>query len=537
MTPSKWLLSAGVLLAAGATVETSVQSQGLIGPAPLCEVTSAEFATWKVGGTFVPPDSASFDPSSDCKFYKWSSQMFLWLTTRDARGNLQMFSPKFDNAVEDVSTGAFQLVDSTGLDAQNKTNVSFRVRVNKPEVLQLRSASNVNDLANPGDTDSTGQAGGGVLIVNGKPIPAPGKPGISTYPVVYYAIQENDVFTALKENWRQVPYYNKGPNQTNFPITLDQAKQIQTAAGKPLPNLNQLAVEVKSAWVDIAYLTTAQAGSLIRIKSDVPAFSQSLNSKGQLQLSWDGETMVTRTLALVGMHVVGSVNHHPEMVWATFESAFNSPDATYSYLNRNYDPATKACKSGTTCLNTVSFSAASSQPSIFYNGPKGAPTAPEVIVETASSGDDSSIIAAGKTLVPTSVARLNPWGSQQPATPTLSDPAVLNNTLLVSLMSSLQPKLAASGGMGRTLANYFLVGALWSNRIIPPQPGSQQIGSLFVANTTMETFQQVRPGNPDPNATANNCFSCHGQFNNKVTKKPNSGTSISHVFPNTVVFR
>ena len=531
MTPSKWLLSAGVLLAAGATVETSVQSQSLIGPAPLCEVTTAEFATWKVGGVFVPPDSASFDPSSDCKFYKWSSQMFLWLTTKDARGNLQMFSPKFDNAVEDVSTGAFQLVDSTGLDAQNKTNVSFRVRVNKPQVLLLKSASSPNDLANPGDTDSTGQAGGGVLIVNGKPIPVPGKTGISTYPVVYYAIQENDVFTALKENWRQVPYYNAGPNKTNFPITLDQAKQIQTAAGKPLPNLSQLAVEVKSAWVDIAYLTTAQAGSLIRIKSDVPAFSQSLNSKGQLQLSWDGETMVTRTLALVGMHVVGTVNHHPEMVWATFESTFNSPDATYSYLNRNYDPASKACKSGTTCLNTVSFSAASSQPSIFYNGPRGAPTAPDVIVQTASSGADSSIIAAGKTLVPTSVARLNPWGSQQPATPTLSDPAVLNNTLLVSLMSSLQPKLAASGGMGKTLANYFLVGALWSNRIIPPQPGSQQIGSLFLANTTMETFQQVRPGNPDPNATANNCFNCHGDFQGK------QGTSISHVFPNTVVFR
>ncbi|WCM28410.1 hypothetical protein NDN01_05660 [Sphingomonas sp. QA11] len=533
MTPSKWLLSGCLFLFAGVAAKSSVQSQIPVGPAPLCAVTSAEFATWKVGSNFAPPDSASFDPSSDCAFYKWSSQMFLWLTTKDVRGNLLMFSPKFDNAVEDTSTGAFQLVNSTGLDAQNKTNVSFRVRVNKPKVLLLKSAGSTNNVVGgpAGDTGSTGQAGGGVLIVNGKPIPVSGKTGLSTYPVVYYAIQENDVFTALKEHWRKVPYYNAGPNKTNFPITLDQAKEIQKASGKTLPNLSQLAIEVKTAWIDTAYITPAQASSLIQIKSDVPAFTQALNAKNQLVLSWDGTTMVTRTLAMVGMHVVGSVNHHPEMVWATFESNFNSPDATYSYLNQNYDPTTKACKTGTTCLNTVTFSTTSSQSSIFYNGPKGASTAPDVIVETASSGDDSSIVAAGKTLTATSVARLNPWGSQQPATPSLSDPAVLNNTLLVSLMNSLQPKLAASGGTGKALANYFLVGAIWSNRIIPPQPGYQLIGSQFAANTTMETFQQVRPGNPDPNATANNCFSCHGDFDGT------QGTSVSHVFPNTVVFR
>lgn len=533
MTPSRWLLSACLFLFVGVAAKSSVQSQAPAGPAPLCAVTSAEFATWKVGSNFAPPDSASFDPSSDCKFYKWSSQMFLWLTTKDTRGNLLMFSPKFDNAVEDTSTGAFQLVNSTGVDAQGKANVSFRVRVNKPKVLLLKSANSTNSVAAgpAGDTDSTGQAGGGVLIVNGKPVAVPGKTGLSTYPVVYYAIQENDVFTALKEHWRKVPYYNAGPNKTNFPITLDQAKQIQTASGKTLPNLSQLAVEVKSAWVDTAYLTPAQTSSLVTIKSDVPAFSQALNSKGQLVLSWDGTTMVTRTLAMVGMHVVGSVNNHPEMVWATFESNFNSPDSTYSYLNQNYDPVAKACKAGTTCLNTVTFSTTSSQPSIFYNGTKGASTAPDVIVETASSGNDSSIVASSGMLTATSVARLNPWGSQQPTTPTPTDPAVLNNTLLVSLMQSLQPKLAASGTTGKALANYFLVGAIWSNRIIPPQPGYQLIGSQFVANTTMETFQQVRPGNPDPGATASNCFSCHNDADGT------QGTSISHVFPNTVVFR
>lgn len=533
MTPSKWFPSlCAVLLVTAVSTSDSVRSQTPVGPAPLCTVSSTEFNSWKApgkAGGFVPPNSATFDPSTPCAFYKWSSQMFLWLTTRDASGELKMFSPAFDTAVEDEDTSAFQLVRNTaGLAAGQKTRAKFRVRVNKPEVLKLKSAN-----GDPGDTGSTGQAGGGVLIVNGKSIPVPGKTGLATYPVVYYAIEESDVFSALAADWRKVPYYLAGPNKTNFPITLDQAKEIQTAAGKPLPNLAQLAVEVKTAWVDTAYLTRAQAASLIKITSDVPAFSQSLNSKGLLQLTWDGKTMVTRTLAMVGMHVVGSVNFHPEMVWATFESNLNAPDATYSYLNQNYDPATKTCKSGT-CLNTVSFSVSSSTPTIFYNGPAGAPAPSDVVVQTAtSSASNTAITSSSAALVATNVARLNPWGSQQPATPSLTDPAVLNNTLLVSLMKSLQPKLAASGGSGPTLANYFLGGAIWSNRIIPPQPGNVEIGSLFVANTTMETFQQVRPGNPDPEATASNCFSCHGQFNDDAGK-PKPGTSISHVFPSVV---
>ncbi len=386
---------------------------------------------------------------------------------------------------------------------------------------QVSQNSTNNVVGGPaGDTDSTGQAGGGVLIVNGQPIAAPGAPGMSTYPVVYYAIQENDVFTALKEDWRKVPYYRAGPNKTNFPITLDQAKEIQKASGKTLPNLEQLAIEVKTAWVDTAYLTTAQAGSLIRIKSDVPAFTQSTNSKGQLVLTWDGETMVTRTLAMVGMHVVGSVNHHPEMVWATFEIELQQPRRDLFLSQPNYDPATKACKTSTSCLNTVTFSQTSSQSSIFYNGTKGASDRarcdrrngivrqrPQYRQHRLGRGD----LDAGQRGTP------QPLG--QPAAdhadPDRSGRAQQHAAGLAD--ESLQPKLAASGTTGKALANYFLVGAIWSNRIIPPQPGYQLIGSQFVANTTMETFQQVRPGNPDPNATASNCFSCHGEFNDKDT--------------------
>jgi hypothetical protein len=519
-----------IVLLLGVTGFSSLPAHNPAQPAPLCAVSPSEFKSWKSPASktlsFVAPNSASFTPHGNCSFYKWSSQMFLWLTSRNTSGNLEMFSPTFYNAIESTTTGGFQLVrNHEALGASSVSKVVFMVRVNKPKLLRFHAAR-------LGDSNSTGQAGGGVLLVNGQPVPVSGKSGYATYPVVYYAIEVNDVFAGLQANQSSVPYYNSGSSQGDFPTTLKQAQQIQKAAGTTYSDLNQLALEVKSAWVDTAYLTSAQAGGLVTISAQVPAFTQSTASNGNLVLTWDGTTMVTRTLALVGLHATGSLAGHPELMWATVESNFNSPDNTYSYLNGNYNSLTKKCPKNKSCLTTVNLSAGTSVPTIFYNGPSGASSPPNSIVETASSGNNNTTITSTSAqLTPTDVVRMNPWGNQQPATPTVGDPIVLNNTELLSLKTSLQPQLASAGGAGPTLANYFLVGGLWSNGIIPPISGSVQIGSLYLANTTMETFQQVSPQNHDPNATAQNCFSCHGDFTNS-NNQLNPGTSVSHVFPN-----
>ncbi len=39
------------------------------------------------------------------------------------------------------------------------------------------------------------------------------------------------------------------------------------------------------------------------------------------------------TLGLLGLHIVGSVQGHPEMIWATFEHFGDTPNAAYSYTN------------------------------------------------------------------------------------------------------------------------------------------------------------------------------------------------------------
>lgn len=506
--------------------------------APMCALSPSEFKSWQssTGKSkgFVAPNSAASTLNTDCGFYKWGSQMFLWLTSTDKTGTINLFSPTFYTALESTQTGQFSLVRNPGgtlnaLKSGHAATITFSARVNKPVVLKLHTPAQLKAARAKVGTpsDSTGQAGGGgVLVLNGAAVPVPGKSGYATYPVTYYTIQVNDVFAELQANQKKVPYYIAPKSTKAFPTTLSQAQQIQKVSKTSFPDINQLALEIKSSWVDTAYLTPQQAQGLITIQGKVPAFKQSTGTGGVLVLTWDGVTTATRTLAMVGIHVVGTVPGRPGMVWSTFETLFNSPDNTYSFINSNYNVQTGQCPAGANCLTTVPFSTSSSAPSIFYQGPASS-TPPATIATTAvSSAFNTAITSTSKTLVPTNVVRYNPWGNQQPSTPSLSNTVVQNNTMLLSLMQTLNPQLVAYAGAGTSFANYFQSGGLWSNNLIPDQTGATQFGSLYLANTTMETFQQVSPQNSDPNATAQNCFSCHS------ISGTSPGTSVSHVFPN-----
>jgi len=551
-------ISVAAALAATLLAGAAVAQAQSLNPAPMCAVSPATFSSWQATSgyststlSFLPPNSAAFQVTQgDCSFYQWSSQMFLWLTSTDSSGNMVLFSKSFYNAVENPNTGNFSFVpnNTTVTKTANglaKPKLQILTRVNKPVPKAIIAAQKNKLAASPNsgtessEANSTGQADGGVLLLKGEPITNPANTSTATYPVAYYSIHVNDVFVGLQNNQATVKYYNKGPNQSNFPITAGQVSDIALAAKATYADANQLTVEVKNSWVDTAYLTAAQSAGLITMQADVPAFSKTTSTdndtKGYPELIWDGKTTVTRTLALVGMHVVGTVAGHPEMVWATFESDFNSPDATYSFINSNFQNG--ACPTGQNCLSTVTFSTSSSTPSIFYTGTSGAAAPPEPIVTTATSGsNNTSITSASAAWVPTNVARLNPWGNRQPSSPSLTDPVVINNTQLLSLETSLNSALTGAGKNGPTLANYKQVGAVWTNGTIPntttPPPNQDvalAIGSVHLANTTMETFQQSTASNP---TDTSNCFTCHQIFpDNAGASSP--GATISHVFTQT----
>ncbi|MBV9248747.1 MAG: hypothetical protein JO227_05810 [Acetobacteraceae bacterium] len=83
-------------------------------------------------------------------------------------------------------------------------------------------------------------------------------------------------------------------------------------------------MEVKSSWIDAS--TLADPSGYITVQAEVPALQhvqpEFLNAHRDAH----------RTARADGMHVMGSVNGHPEMIWATFEHFGNAPDEACHYL-------------------------------------------------------------------------------------------------------------------------------------------------------------------------------------------------------------
>src|SRR4029077_10845961 len=91
---------------------------------PTCTVAAVEFSNWFTSGTVTPnggvdpADSIMFPNLPNCSFYKWSEQMFLWLTspvpTKYGAGSHVFNSPVFyDLTPPDPTTGVRTLVPNT----------------------------------------------------------------------------------------------------------------------------------------------------------------------------------------------------------------------------------------------------------------------------------------------------------------------------------------------------------------------------------------------------------------------------------------
>jgi hypothetical protein len=205
-------------------------------------------------------------------------------------------------------------------------------------------------------------------------------------------------------------------------------------------------------------------------------------------------TMVVN-LGLAGFHLVFATKGHPEMVWATFEHIDNAPNGP--------------CTGSTT--NQV---------------PKGFTGWAFNDAAAASCADVN--VAASLTTPPTpsQVFRNYAYGSG-------TGSSTNNAATIEALNSSVGKHLTAKESVWR---HYFLVGAVWTNGTLPavppvPAPASgttaNEVGSTFLANATMETFQQWP--NPQPSSVPSsqhvNCFSCHNT-NFNANKAP---FSVSHV--------
>ncbi|HEX4296149.1 MAG TPA: hypothetical protein VHZ29_18580 [Rhizomicrobium sp.] len=328
--------------------------------------------------------------------------------------------------------------------------------------------------------------------------------------VIFYQTVVNDVYAYFLtgEHYAQLP-----PNNGQFPTTQQMADAIAKYAAtngkinKIIVDPEALAIEAKMSWIEITP-ALPNPGSYITTQATIPVYD---TTDPHL---WKPASTRTATLALVGVHVVGSTIGHPEMLWSTFEHYGNTPLATYAYNN---SAGTQTVTQST--AGTWLFSATGSI------GPFNLPHA-----DYKASPDIESPAGTSFTVSASDTLRQIPFGApinQTPPNPEDATPAA-SNTELISLNNNIAQMMQAASASADVRNNYFQSGTTWTSGGASPtgsygttgqvSPGvaGNEVGTNYLTNSTMETYQQ----SPNNMIGGTNCFTCH----------TSNTTDVSHMY-------
>jgi hypothetical protein len=357
-----------------------------------------------------------------------------------------------------------------------------------------------------------GQAGGGNVLVTQA---TAGRP---TGTIAYYLLQVNDVYAYFLTGNKTGAF-----SASTFPTTAAGLLQVTNYAatkGKHFPDPNALAVEVKSSWVEASTLPNPQ--DYVTMMATIPVYNQPANSNSWTPVTGSGGSK-TVLMAMLGMHVVGSTNGHPEMIWATFEHDGNAPDNCYGYVNTasvtvSVPPlVNNACPMATATTGSWTLT------------PSGATTGfnPPIMVYNSGTGAITSTAPAKNGPLP--VLRWQPWGADSNATPNpLVPTAAASNTEVISMNVNINSLMGAAGAGADVRDRYMLIGATWTAGGGNPGLGAQQVGTSVLNNATMETFQQGTNGLSGGGGA--NCFSCHQGSGAQPSMLQNANGGISHIY-------
>lgn len=473
----------GAAMAAGLATPARAQIDLPSDVQQTCTVAPDTFTSWFLEGTprangpVRPASSIDFPENNTvCDFYKWGAQMFLWLTSPDYNTNdpLVLDGPAVFTVLPVNHQGYRQLVDN----APDQGPLRLAVRSEK--------ADEIGEL---------GQAGGsGVLMSqNGS--------------LVYYGVHVNDIYAYFLTGQKtgQFPRETKFPRDANdLRAVTDYIEQDFPTALVPAPEA--LVMELKTSWVEASSVDDPER--YVTIEAVVPQFD-----RGATQ--WTRSGSRTTELALVGMHVVGTVRHHPEFVWASFEHIDNAPNAPYYYtdtegkLQIHRDPSDVGYQ----------FMAAGEH---MFRTRENVECMKESQGNIVANRDKHEDLVCANGIAPSNTMRMNPWGSAPDKS------AAENNTRLLSINDSIRGQLKD----GDRRANYVQIGGIWTSqgsdiRADAPIPTTADFqtsdlrGSLNLANATMETYNQTT-----------NCFTCHQQSKSA----PNSfqAFQLSHIYSQIV---
>lgn len=406
---------------------------GTINPATAADCTAPD--DWTNHAVVPKPDS-SVEPSSTCDFHRWAWNTFLWMTQDVAQ------APRFDDF---YTLAALRALPA----APPKAGQSALLpRVDKA------SGGGAN-----GDVNAIHQAGRRGILVNAE------QPGATWGFVTYFSQSVNDTFYSFIRDQRlyDAETYRAADPYLAFP---NGAMEFKFSWKVVHPGMDTSRFFTTSA--DIAKLVTdPQSG-------DVTA-----------------STTQTRpaTVALVGVHVVGVVQNHPEFIWATFEHIDNAPNLP---PGMRVDAGTPVSNRDWTFYAAKTPASASNVPNAGKVAFIGAPEAQRV----------------GPVV---NVFRQYAYGSDQ------SSDGKKNAAAIQNLNASVHQ---ATLGKGSVWRNYRLIGSVWgaANTLIPNMTVTP-IGSTLLSNATMETFTQ----------SGTNCLSCHNTFA-LTPGGEGKNINVSHVF-------
>ncbi len=546
-----------------------------------CTISLHDFNKWfvngnaAVNGAVQPGNSVLFPHSDNCDFYTWSEQMYLWLTSPASgmynSNSMVLESPLFYDVSPENGSGERILIPhepnhifnmspflvkngpdrlpivrarsgkmyeaeyATGKEQKNPIVAGLqgrRVEVarietnsdgthrfydkagkqilhpkailqhhqNQVPILQELVAGNTHAFI---DTDGNeinvelGQATGDVLMA------------AETAPLVYYLTLVNDVYANLL-----TASDDQAMSGLRFPIDSTERDSIcayARARHRVLPDSNALAIEIKSSWIEASTLPAGDTNNYILVNATIPVYKKT-------DSIWVATATKTARMALTGIHVVGSVAGHPEMVWATFEHVSNSPNAVYTYLAADSTKKTIPQDNGTGWL----FSNTSATADSFYNKSHMSIDNPHLKVDTTNR---DTIFAKNNFAISSShTLRTTPWGSVTDSATNQQDlSSAASNSEIISFNNTIQSYLR-----GDLRMNYLLIGATWTFGGTPPNGASYgsdtthgvAIGTSALANSTMETYFQNRSGA----FTQTTCFFCHNRNNSNLPG------ALSHVY-------
>ncbi|WP_430412262.1 hypothetical protein [Kordia sp.] len=318
-------------------------------------------------------------------------------------------------------------------------------------------------------SSETGQAGSSGILKSNPNFNTNGTAG-----TVYYAIYMNSTMNdAAKKYAKELANGGLDANNTEtFPVG---------------------SLELKTSWISTSVIPESDRGNYYTTNASV-----------------DG---TTTEVAMLGMHVVGVVENHPEFIWATFEHNSMAPAFDWTKGTASANTETLLFKKGS--VSTID--------GIQWNG-----TAP-----TAAS--------EAYTLFEYGVPRVQGAPDTNFMKTSQSEPENYNN--IKNINSCVAEKL------DDVWNNYAYDGSIWINtdNMTPTQqaellvkvgdtlgnatPGSIARGSLNSANVSMETYTQTFQTSLDKIEASNlaNCLSCHSAQSFSAGQ-PISPLYISHVF-------